>query len=58
VEWFGQQLFVTLQNAGLVRKLIELVNVIGPDIRPENQKKSIKYKGFERLRTFPFKGVQ
>ncbi len=41
MEWFGQQLFVTLQNAGLVRKLIELVNVIGPDIRPEN-KQNIK----------------
>jgi hypothetical protein len=30
VEWFGQQLFVKLQNAGFVSELVDLIN-ISPD---------------------------
>jgi hypothetical protein len=33
--WFGQQLFVSLQDAGLVRELVQLVEIVRPDIRPE-----------------------
>ena len=33
--WFGEQLFVSLQDAGLVRELVQFVQIIGPDIRPE-----------------------
>jgi hypothetical protein len=33
--WFGQQLFVSLQDAGLVRELVQFVEIVRPDIRPE-----------------------
>jgi hypothetical protein len=27
VEWFGQQLFVTQQNAGFVSEFVDLINI-------------------------------